>query len=249
VIQAYSLAMIDMVASCFSIWFVCVMIQLSLSPQRPLIQTFGTVVLASFLLAMACGSKMNSLAVVGLAGVFAIYLSWSAWRGSNGDRRSDQVVCASLVAARIIAAMICVVSNPTLYVNTVDGILALSYEHRLTADIQERMFGGRLNSIPKRLGAIASLVSLSQIAFVGLSGLVVWNCVRCVRVYPWSIISDQGRVRAFAIVLAWWGVAFALLLAWLPFGWDRYALPLIPPTVLVVGKSIGIFIQFVWSRA
>ncbi len=226
--------MIDMVALCFSIWFVAGLIAILSSSRQNKFRQAMLVIATAGTLAMACGSKMNSLVVVVLGGVCGLSLVARWWRSKQ---RTELHLIAMLVAVFILAGVTCVATNPTLYVDTLDGILALSYEHRMTADIQEQLFGGRLRTVGSRVVALSELVCGAPLMFVVLLAVVSLKCYLAFR--------DKTR---FAVVVVWWWVAFAMLLAWLPFAWDRYALPLVPPTVLVIGSAIEDLMQLVWNK-
>ncbi|MGI9469334.1 MAG: hypothetical protein ACR2OA_19600, partial [Rubripirellula sp.] len=118
-----------------------------------------------------------------------------------------------------------------------DGILALSYEHALTADIQEVMLGGRLNSILDRLQAVATLVYGGPIAFTILCLIVAGAAYECIR----------NRSVGIVVVL-WWSIALLLLIMWMPFAWERYTLPIIPPTMLILGAFIERVVCWLWSK-
>jgi len=129
-----------------------------------------------------------------------------------------------LLIVAVIAVFVFIGSNPTLYGDPIDGVMALSYEHTLTADIQEVILGGRLTSVTERLQALADLICGGLITFTILSLIVAWAGYECIR----------NRSVGIVIVI-WWSIALLLLITWMPFAWERYTLPIIPPTTLILG--------------
>ncbi len=102
----------------------------------------------------------------------------------------------------------------------------MSYEHQLTERIQEQFLGGRLTTVADRMIPLARLVGVHPLLF----GAIIISVVAQLRIC-WR---DRS---VFSIVIAWWLIGYIMLLLWLPFAWDRYALPLATPTSLIVGKT------------
>ncbi|MGB7327000.1 MAG: hypothetical protein WBD31_19145 [Rubripirellula sp.] len=122
------------------------------------------------------------------------------------------------------------------------GIMALSNEHRLTADIQEQILGGRLHDIGSRISAVATIVCGNRFAMLVLIALL-GNQIRLI-LRP----NDNDRSWTLMLIALWWSVAFVMLVSWIPFAWDRYALPVVAPSVLIVGLSIEHFVNFLQSQ-
>jgi Dolichyl-phosphate-mannose-protein mannosyltransferase len=224
VIPAYTLAMIDMVALCFSILFIAGLLTLVSCPELLSRYPKWTICLTGILLALACGSKMNALVVVAVAGICASFLSLRILRHRHqaSIRSEDSVRLLSLLVALVIAFAFFVAFNPTLHNDFVGGLMALVQEHRWTADIQETFVGRRLASAGERWTVLSGLVGLSPLRNIAMLFSVAWQLVSCYR-----------KQDKFIIVVLW------LLLSWMPFSWSRYALPLVPPTVLVMGKTLA----------
>ena len=300
VIESCSLAMIDIIAIAFSIWFMVGIVHILCFTANPIVdcnnqpvknnshQTIGKrrspettdrtaianptnsflsrqwlmqasiTLFTAIMLAFACGSKMNSLVVAATAGVCGTWyvvkllqqrvIIYSSSQNHKTTEKSELqppstklVTFSNQVSMLLIVAIIAVIlfigSNPTLYGDPIDGILALSYEHALTADIQEVMLGGRLNSILDRLQAVATLVYGGPIAFTILCLIVAGAAYECIR----------NRSVGIVVVL-WWSIALLLLIMWMPFAWERYTLPIIPPTMLILGAFIERVVCWLWSK-
>lgn len=288
VIESCSLAMIDIIAIAFSIWFmvgIAYILCLTASPKveanvkrfpketrgkttirkpinsltsRQWLQRASMALFTGIMLAFACGSKMNSLVVAATAAVCGIWytvkLLHQHFRNHSSPQKNktavgdeihplqlDLVTVSTRVTMLLLVATIAVFlfigSNPTLYGDPVDGVMALSYEHTLTADIQEVMLGGRLNSVSETAQALANLVCGGPIAFTILCLIVIWTAYECI----------QKRSVGIIIVL-WWSIALFLLIMWMPFAWERYTLPIIPPTMLILGAVTERTGYWMWSK-
>lgn len=288
VIDACSLAMIDIIAITFSIWFMVGIVQIlgvTVNPsvetsskqhsqkdtvkstfakpinpviRRQWLQRASTTLFTGIMLAFACGSKMNSLVVAATAtacGTWYVarllqqrFQLHSALRKNKmiaGDETPSLSVgfmtvntqVTMLVMVAIIAVFFFIGSNPTLYGDPIDGVRALWYEHNLTADIQEVMLGGRLHNISDKVQALAGLVCGGPIAFTLLCLIVAWSAFDCIRKQSVGIV-----------IVLWWSMALLLLIMWMPFAWERYTLPIIPPTMLIVGAVAERIGYWMWSK-
>jgi hypothetical protein len=167
---------------------------------------------------------MNALIVVALATAvwFGLLVAWVARR----DRRLRTPLLA-LGAALAVGAVVFVVINPTLYPDLPSGLRGLFEEHRLTSEIQDAFLGGRLRTWPVRALAVVRLVC----------GRLAWSPVLAVAVLVQTAASLR-RPSDTTLVVLWWWIAFLALSSWLPLAWGRYALPLVPPSALLVAKTL-----------
>ena len=298
---AYSLAMIDIIAIAFSIWFMVGLVAILRFPEKtssagnqasqasnrsdsrsssdssaaassapkPLsflsrssLHRVALTLFTAIMLALACGTKMNSFVVAATAAACGIWYLLQIFKHRIGQQSSvrvsgvprnvprndphetananSEVLKARmwmLCAVALLSVILFIGTNPTLYGDPVDGVLALSYEHALTADIQQDILGGRLTTVAQRIQALAALVCHGPWLFIGICLTVAWIAYDCTRKQTIGII-----------LVLWWATALILLMMWLPFGWDRYALPLIPPTMLILGATVESISSQVWSR-
>jgi hypothetical protein len=233
VIPAYTTAMIDVVALCFAIWSLFLFLPLLRFSTFSKRSKVPTIIGASTMLALACGSKMNSVIAAVMIVICTIYslVCWMAKRNLQEDqqlqieRKHYKDVADSGVLICLFAFLIFVLMNPTIHLGGLDALDALFSEHRLTAVVQAEFLGGGLTSLKERAWALSELVGRSPPITAILLVMVAYQIRR-------SFL----RKEMFMFVLVWWVTATCLLLAWLPFSWPRYVLPLIPPTALVVGK-------------
>ena len=294
--NAYSLAMIDIIAMAFSIWFMVGLVSILRLPKktgldcneqsrtskqnkpqssdetaratsvqkanaflnRSFMQQVAVTLFTAVMLAFACGCKMNSLIVAATAAGCGIWCLFQALRYRTGQSALSQGSVTQqhappgfvnltpeilntrvwmLITVGLLAVILFIGTNPALYGDPIDGVLALSYEHALTADLQEDMLGGRLTTISERVQALATLVCRGPLGFIGMCMTVGWIAYYCVREQSIGII-----------LVLWWAIALLLLMMWIPFEWERYALPLLPPTMLILGATLEIIGNAAWSK-
>ena len=265
-VQAYRLAMIDTVAITFAILSMLVLVcRLHPKSTSRTGMIYG-VILGSLAIALACGSKMNSLVIVGvyltLIPICVVQARWKLWQrfthqiaaipllqkyllSQSSEAPSSTAAGTSsfdrlvpwLIATLAGAAILVFVSNPTLIQTPIDGLIALVREHRLTAEIQDQFLGGKLHTPIERWAVLRNQVLMSPIVSIALYLSIGWHLVLLVR------RSDRSSV-----LLLWWLIALVLLLAWLPFSWSRYTLPWVPPTVLLLGRTVADFVSLLAKR-
>ena|GEM_PF-1147245 len=243
-VHAYGLALIDMIA----LLFACLTVLLYMSAfdeRRGVRRRFDwrSVLLALGIggsLACACGAKMNSLVVAAVGVCLGV---WAVAGQAHRRRVAHREAAIVLAGGGILSFVFFVVPNPTLYPAFFNGLVALFREHALTAGIQETFVRGALHTIPTRLAFLGQTLVASPLimaAVAGMAGFQAWCCLNDM---------PEGRARqGLAIVVCWWWVAFVLLLAWVPFAWGRYALPLLPATCLIVGKTCDDLVRYARAR-
>lgn len=242
--EAYAIALPDALAllfSCLTVWLYLALLRADTSGRkRGRWASCGLTVGIGLTLACACGAKMNAVIVVALGLVLWTFLS-AAWLRSRHSADRDAVV--RLTAGFVLAFALFVLLNPTLYRGFFDGILALFYEHALTGKIQEQFLGGNIHTVTDRFVALGRVVAYSPLLLCAAGVAAMWQ--------GWLGVSGfcSGRERRGIVVVAcWWGLSLGLLLAWMPFAWGRYALPLIPPTLLIAGKTAEDLMRCAWRH-
>ena len=63
----------------------------------------------------------------------------------------------------------------------------------------------------------------------------------------WIAYNCMKKQTLGIIPVLWWIIALLLLVLWMPFAWDRYALPLITPTMLILGMTLEKAANLGWS--
>ncbi|WP_422929127.1 phospholipid carrier-dependent glycosyltransferase [Singulisphaera sp. PoT] len=230
IILAYARTLVDIIALFFSI----VAVRLLLATLRPAFggpgrsraATTGLGIATGLALALACGSKMNALVVAALAGVVWLRL---VVRAIGPAGRSARAPAVGLGIGGLVAAAVFVGSNPALYPDLRSGLFALMEEHRRTAQLQVAFLGKHIWLDPgaDRLLAVAKLVGIRPEAFLAVVLAAAWQSVDGLR-----------RFSHNTVVCLWWWISVALVVVWIPFAWERYAAPAVPPSVLVVAKTL-----------
>lgn len=184
----------------------------------------GASVLTGALLGLACCAKMNSLVLVLLLGWATVAAAWAAWRRPAAGGLSPVAIAGSGLAILATALAVFVVINPAILHDPVGGVRATASEHFNTEQAQAVFLGGHLTTLAAKAGTVAELAFGDWTAFVLVAAVVAVGLAR------------HGREPGFRFLFAWWLIALACVTWWLPFGWSRYVLPVLPPTFLLVGR-------------
>ncbi len=243
VIDAYNYALIDIIALTFSCLTVSVYIRIafvdSAGGQRGAWAHRRLSLALSLALAMACGSKMNALVIVAL-GLLLWLFALGGWARFQSPVSKDVFIIYT--GGFTIAFALFVVLNPAFYRDIIDGLFALFYEHDLTQDVQATS-AHRLHTIPDRYGALGRMVIHSSVLLLSVNILALWQGWRI-----GIVVRHSAPQTKFIVIVYWWCLACALILLWLPFEWERYSLPLIPPTMLILAKTVDELLCYCWHR-
>lgn len=190
--------------------------------------------LTGVLLAFACGAKMNSLVLVILTGAVVAIVAAEKWLSGTAGEASKTVLHGVVILLTGIVVFIAI--NPAIIQDLPGGLAATVLEQRRTTSIQTDLNDTRLFNLPSKIFAV---ISMSFYNWIGL-GLIIatlgWSAF-----HRWN---DKG-VR-FAIY--WFLVAFICVTLWLPFRWSRYIIPLLPPTVWLVGGLLSAGIRHLTKK-
>ncbi len=240
VVTASRVALIDMIALAFSTLCVLALARAVRhawpSEQRiSWLWASGQALLVGTLLALACGTKMNALIVAALVGGTGAFY---ALRGVLGRRGNDLVLAAALFAALAWATGLFIALDPTLYPDVGAGLAALFDEPKRAAAIQDSFLKRGLHSTAARIRWLAQETFTWRPLGLILAGFLLYHAIRGPRNNP-----------VFWLVGAWWLLTLVLLLAWLPFAFSRYILPLVPPSALLAGGVVDTLVPLLRNRA
>jgi hypothetical protein len=235
VVSASSHGMSDTVALMFSIaaalavfwWYRF----FSSSDRKGLGHGISVSLMTGVLLALACGAKMNSLVIVLVAAVVGTSVMLRKW--IQRDRRGAIVAAAHMTLTGAFALAVFIIINPAILQDVPGGLAATVQEHRRTEDLHTDHARTHMTNLPDKLNAVVSLAFLGWPSFIAMVAIVIWSAVK-----HWR---DDG-IR-FAI--CWWLVAFVCVTAWIPFLWPRYIIPLLPPTVWLLGNAASVKLHWV----
>lgn len=232
-------AMSDLVALLFSIaaafsayaWYLCVS-----APSLPRFrEVLSNSVIAGFLLALACGAKMNSLVVVLVTGLMVAFVAGR--KVLKHDRLGAVKVAAHGLIILTIGLLVFIAINPTLIQRPIDGIAATVLEHRRTEALHTDLTNSRLETLPAKASAVVKMGFVGWTPFVTLLIGTTWFVIR-----RW----DNPAVRFAA---CWWVVGFVCLTLWLPFVWPRYIIPLLPPSAWLIASMVSVGLRRIVSRS
>jgi hypothetical protein len=200
--------------------------------QRPAIRP---ALLNGVLLGLAVGSKMNWLTVAFLFGAAVLAAAFIAWR--RGDRDGAKLALVSGIVGSVVAVGVFILINPTILFNPIDGLIDTIRQPALTTAVQVRVLQHNLHlaTLGAKLQGATTLLLGSPLVFalVGVAAFVA--VVRAPRHGVWFAAS--------------WGlIAFVCVVAWIPFGWGRYVLPVVIPFALLVAHMMVSAVSAVVTR-
>lgn len=190
--------------------------------QRPAIRP---ALLNGVLLGLAVGSKMNWLTVAFLFSAVVLVAAFMAWR--RGDHLGAKLAIASGALGVFVAVAVFVLINPTILFNPVEGLIDAIRQPALTTAVQVRVLPANLHlaTVGAKLNAVTTMLLGSPVVFA----LVIL-----------SVIVAVVRTSSHGVwfVGAWCAIAFVCVVAWIPFEWRRYILPIVIPLALLVAHMV-----------
>jgi 4-amino-4-deoxy-L-arabinose transferase-like glycosyltransferase len=185
-------------------------------------------------LALACGAKMNSLVLVILAGVMVAFVI--VQHGRNGSHREAIRAAAHGLLILAVGVTVFTIINPAILSDFPGGLAATVTEHGRTESIQVDL------RYPHPVGLAGKLQSVISMGFYGwplfslMLAIVIWAVAR------------RWHDDAVRFAVCWWVIALAGVTLWLPFAWPRYVLPLLAPSVWLVGVFFASGIRSLGDR-
>lgn len=174
--------------------------------------------LGAVLLGLACSAKMSSLVVVFPLGIGGLVVAARTWR--RGNRPGAAGVVTVGLGIGVVGLAVFVAVNPAIHRDLAGGLTAVFQEHRLTEVVQAGFLAGHLTTPAEKLDSVATLVCFSWIGCGLLAAVAVAG-----------LNSRRDEIRFVAV---WWLFALVAVAVWIPFSWQRYALPVVAPSVLLV---------------
>ncbi len=236
VVSAYHHAMADTIVLMLSLaaalasfcWF-----RYFSNPQRPALKvSLALTFLTGAMLAFACGAKMNSLTLVLLTGLLVAFSAAQKWL--RQDRSGAIQAGAHGVGILASALIVFVAINPAIVQNPMEGLAATVMEHHRSLAIQADLVTGQLTGLPNRFATVVALGFFGWIPFLLMTVLVAWCAIR------------QWHEELIRFAVCWWLVTLVIVTLWIPFAWSRYIIPVVPPSVLLIGY---LFQHIILSRA
>jgi hypothetical protein len=226
VAYAYNHAMSDAVALLFATAAAFCGLHLAHRLSRSGLDAPWTTALAALavgaLLGLAASAKMNALVVAFPLLAFVVAAAARAWR--RGERGAAAVALAGGVTMALAALAAFIVVNPALYGDPIGGLATYAVEPRLAEAVQAGFISGHLTTLLQKLRATATLACLG---WIGCSALAAAAAL--------GLASRRDAVR---FVSVWWLSALLAVSLWIPFPWQRYAMPLVVPSVLLAAWAV-----------
>ncbi len=227
VLMASALALFDIIAVAFSasaVWCLAALMLPGVSLGKA--QLPG--ILGGLFMALAVGTKMNALIVVFLAVVTTASLAL---------RRDSRRLAFAPVLGVFLGFVLFLGMNPACHMDPLGALSDLVVIPKETTQVQAGFLPDYLPDAPSRwraLGRLAfghvGLMAVIGVAAVFLTGLA-WR-------------SRGPRI----VIVAWFWLAVLLVGHWLPFPWERYALPVVPPAALVSADALVGAAGWAWAR-
>jgi hypothetical protein len=118
-------------------------------------------------------------------------------------------------------------SNPTLYRNPFLGVSDLVSIHQRTALIQAQFLSGATRTLWEKWLGLSHLLSVHPLVLLVVIIFCLIECRRQIFLGPVN-----------TLLPLWFCTSFFSVWLWLPFAWDRYALPALLPMVLLLCSLI-----------
>jgi 4-amino-4-deoxy-L-arabinose transferase-like glycosyltransferase len=226
VVESYTHALFDMIALAFSSLAVLALIVL-LKPlwgasvgQRTSIRN-GLIV--GILLALAVGTKMNALIAV-LVTLELMLILGMRWMRSRDRRTLTSVLLLGL--SLIVGLFLFIAVNPAMYGDLFNGLRDLFVIQARTVQVQSAFLPDHLVTLGNKVRAVGTLLCGHS---AGLLVLVVATL--------WPTWEGLRRFSPRTVVVLWWWTALAAVIAWIPFPWPRYVLPVLAPAAILCADT------------
>ncbi|MFO0960845.1 MAG: hypothetical protein U0800_25975 [Isosphaeraceae bacterium] len=176
-------------------------------------------------MAAAVGTKMNALIVAAATGSTALFL---AGRALRKEQKPAIALALSISMAIALAAFVAV--NPALHPDIVGGLADLFRLPAETTRVQAGFLDGFLGTFGEKFGAVGALLVGFRAGSWPLLGIGVISTL--------AAIADRAKPGRW-IVVGWFWSSLVLVVAWIPFPWSRYALPVVPAACLIAADSLA----------
>jgi len=180
-------------------------------------------------LAFAVGSKLNAV-VVGFLGAVLCLIYAAAWlRRASGDFGDS---CKAMVILLFVSLFVFVVSNPLNFPHPVSALWKQYATAQRVMEIQEQVLPGALTTWGERCSVLTTLVAFHPAGFVLVVGAFLFE-----------VMTAWHARKIPSVIALWWLLAVVVVGAWLPFPRPLHLVPVIAPSVILVGCAVGRLVQ------
>ncbi|WP_165232708.1 phospholipid carrier-dependent glycosyltransferase [Aquisphaera insulae] len=227
-IEAYTHALFDMIALAFSALAVLGLIAL-VGPMRGepsgLRRMLFVSLITGLMLALAVGTKMNALIVVMVAAELGLI---AACRGIWGREHPARGGALCLGLSLAVGVLVFVAINPTLHGHPWSGLVDLFAMPARTEEVQASFLPDHLIAPSQKAHAIGTILCGHPAGLLVLGLAMLWP--------TWN---GLRRFSPRTVLVLWWWTALGAVLAWIPFPWPRYVLPVLPPAALLTADLVA----------
>lgn len=230
-------AMLDAPALAFSLGAMCALLCLIRAMRDRRTAAYAWAILLGVASALAVGTKLNALLIIGVAGLCLCIEAIGAWKIPPARRMV--LLCTSICALSAVAIFYAV--NPFLWHHPLWGLKHLLELNQVQASINIARTTGPWSKLaavwwsighygifgPSRGWIDQTLVTLAALA------AILHLCRRPRRSF------DQLHY----VAAVWVAVLYIITTAWLPHTWNRYFLPLAPVNALLEGLAVAFLLQ------
>jgi hypothetical protein len=230
--------------------------------KQKLLRTFVFAVLIGINSALAAGTKLNG----GLAGlifsgfcIFVVLIKGVHYSFSKGSLRNritkfitDRTIKAALISlfiSGVIATLVFVGMNPSLYSKPLEGSFNM-IEYRMSQVSLQQKHNVLIDSFSKKvdftfrrtlfpgnnviLGNIYKIPIEFALFLLGLT-MLLYNEVK--------YLFENSKPSFKSIIILWTFITFIGIIVSIPFDWPRYYLPVVPCIVIVIGFCLDTLID------
>lgn len=185
-------------------------------------------------LAFAVGSKLNAVIVGFLGTIFCLSFigSW-LWRANSESKDS----CKAMFSLLVISLVVFVGSNPVNFPHPLSALWSQYAVPQRILEIQKEVLPGALLGWGERVSALSTMVAFHPMIFVMIAGAFLVEVMAALR-----------AKKTPTVIAVWWLLSVTMVAAWLPFARPLHVLPVIAPSVPLIGCAMERLFQAGRSR-
>lgn len=223
--EAYTNVGVDILACVFSLAAVIHyrMIETRSWTRLPNSSVWIPLIVLSGALCLACavGSKLNA-ALVGFVGVWFSCATFLRSRTQLTDDGAKPALMTALMLA--MSAIVFVLVNPVTLNDPISGLRNAIQVPQTDLALQKQVLPDPLTNFGAKLVAVAGLSAAHPLLFLFVIAAFAFHVRdRLLTKQPWTIVA------------VWWLITLIGILMWIPFARHRYLVPLIPPSLILLG--------------
>lgn len=185
-------------------------------------------------LALAVGSKLNAVVVGFLGTALCLIYAGSSLRRSCRESRDS---CLATLLLLLISLLVFIGSNPVNYPNPISALWAEYAIPQRIIEIQKEVLPGALTTWGEHFSALATMVAFHPAI-----------CILVGVAFLFEARETWKAGKPPSVIALWWLLAVVVVTAWLPFARPLHVLPVIAPSVILAGWTVGRLVQTARSK-